>query len=77
MQPRKQIGRIRSLAVLAALGVSVIGGAIPASAANDADRLPPGLEKQGRIEASDTTARGWDWADDEGGVSTLGWNWAR
>ena len=86
MRSRKPIGRIRTLAVLAALSVSVLGGALPASAADDSRQLPPGLARQGLVQADDSLARGWDWADaddaddadsDGGTVSTFGWNWAR
>ena len=77
MQRRKPVGRLRSLAVLAALGVSVLGAGIPASAANQGDQLPPGLVKQNLVEADDTVARGWDWTAGDDGVSSLGWNWAR
>lgn len=77
MQSRK-IGRLRTVAVLAALGVSVLSGALPASAANDGGHLPPGLVKQDLIQADDSLARGWDFSPTGGGnVSTLGWNWAR
>lgn len=81
MHAIKPIGRFRVLAVLAALCVSVLAGALPADAAPKGSSLSPDRAEQVVVVADETddgaSTQGWNWARSEEPITTQGWNWAR
>lgn len=65
----RRAGRLRALAVVAALGTSLLAGAVPANAAPPEGHTPPGLEakEDGEHPSQGFETEGWVWL--------RGWVW--